>query len=196
MSYLKSEPVNLSNSKILWNNAFLTPNDFWFFNNEIWHFWARILKNYCHIWNHYPQICLFAKFHKKTKMPKFGAKSAWFGYFGVGIWKQYCHIWNQDPGIYLTAKFDQKTKMSKFGTKNALFGYFWPKMPYLGIFWEKFKKYHCHIWNQHPQICRFSKIHEKTKIPKFGTKMPDLSILGLEFESNIVIFEISSLEFM
>ena len=71
-------------------------------------------------------------------MPKFGAKSAWFGYFGVGIWKQYCHIWNQHPGIYLTAKFDQKTKMSKFGTKNALFGYFRPKMPYLDIFEEQF----------------------------------------------------------
>ena len=68
------------------------------------YFWARIWKQFCHIWNPHPQICLFAKFHKKTKMPNFGTKNAWFGYFGAGVWKQYCHIWNQHPGIYLTAK--------------------------------------------------------------------------------------------
>ena len=93
-------------------------------------------KNYCHIWNQHPQMCLFAKFHqkKKTKMPTFGTKNAWFGYFWTGIWKQFCHIWNQHPRICLLAKFRGKTKMPKFGTKNALFGYFWPKMPCLDIF--------------------------------------------------------------
>ena len=33
-------------------------------------------------------------------------------------------------------------------------------------------------------------------MPKFGTKMSDLGILELEFENNIVIFEISTLEFV
>ena len=97
-------------------------------------FGPEFLKNYCHIWNQHPQICLFAKFHGKTKMPRFGTKNAWFGYFGAGIWKQYCHIWNQHPRICLIAKFRGKTKMPKFGTRNALFEYFWVKMPYLGIF--------------------------------------------------------------
>ena len=31
---------------------------------------------------------------------------------------------------------------------------------------------------------------------KFRTKMADLGIFGLEFENNIVIFEISTLEFV
>ena len=34
------------------------------------------------------------------------------------------------------------------------------------------------------------------KIPKFGTKMPDLGIFGLEFENNFVIFEIRTLKFV
>ena len=33
-------------------------------------------------------------------------------------------------------------------------------------------------------------------MPKFRTKMPDLCIFGLEFKNNIVIFEISTLEFV
>ena len=34
----------------------------------IWVFLGKnVLKNYCHIWNQHPQICLFAKFHEKTK---------------------------------------------------------------------------------------------------------------------------------
>ena len=91
----------------------------------IWVFLGKnVLKNYCHIWNQHPQICLFAKFHEKTKMPKFGTKNAWFMYFWAGIWKQYCHIWNQHPQICLIAKFCENTKRAKFGTKNNLFGYF------------------------------------------------------------------------
>ena len=35
----------------------------------------------------HPQICLFAKFHRKTKMPKFGTKNALFGYFWARILK-------------------------------------------------------------------------------------------------------------
>ena len=42
----------------------------------------------------------------------------------------------------------------------------------------------------------FAKFHEKTKMPKFGIKMADLGVFGLEFENNIVIFQFSSLEFV
>ena len=99
------------------------------------------LKNYCHIWNQHPQICPFAKFHGRTKMPKFGTKNAWFWYFWPGVWKEYCHIWNQNLRICLLAKFCEETKMFKFGAKNVLFEYFWPKMPYLDVFGpECFKK--------------------------------------------------------
>ena len=101
-------------------------------------FGQEFLKKYCEIWNQHPQICVFATFDRKAKMPEFETKNAWFGYFGAGIWKQYCHIWNQHSGICLTAKFREKTKMPKFGTKNALFGCFWPKMPYLDIYGLEF----------------------------------------------------------
>ena len=66
------------------------------------------LKYNSHIWNQHPQICLFAKFHEKTIIPKFGTDNVWFMYFWAGIWKQYCHIWNPHPQICLIAKFCKK----------------------------------------------------------------------------------------
>ena len=50
--------------------------------------------------------------------------------------------------------------MLKFETKNALFGCFEARI---------FKNY-CHISNQHPRICQFTKVREKLKMLKFGTK--------------------------
>ena len=58
---------------------------FWKKNALFRCFWARILKNYCHIWYPHPQICLFAKFCEKTKMPKLGTKNVLFGYFWARI---------------------------------------------------------------------------------------------------------------
>ena len=45
------------------------------------YFLARILKNYCHIWNQHIQINEIAKFCEETKMPKFETKNVLFGYF-------------------------------------------------------------------------------------------------------------------
>ena len=103
---------------------------FWYFWPKMFHlgiFGREFEKYYCHIGNQHPQVCLFSKFQKITKMPKFRTKSSWFEYFWAGIWKTYCHIWNQHPQICLIAKFGGKTKMPKFGIKNALFGYFLAK---------------------------------------------------------------------
>ena len=33
------------------------------------YFWARILKNHSHISNQHPEICIFTKFCKETKVP-------------------------------------------------------------------------------------------------------------------------------
>ena len=76
-------------------------------------------------------------------------------------------------------------KILKFGIKNTLFGYFWA-----GI-----SKSYRHIWNQHSQICIIAKFGAKTKILKFGTKNTLNGYFGGAIENNIVIFEISSLEF-
>ena len=45
------------------------------------YFWARILRNCCHVWNQHLRISVIAKFCEETKMPKFGTKNATLGYF-------------------------------------------------------------------------------------------------------------------
>ena len=93
------------------------------------YFWVRILKNYCHIWNQYPRICLIAKYHKKrNKTKKIETKIALFGHFWARILKKYCHIWHQHPRICPKAKFCKKRHLSNFGTINPLFGYFWARI--------------------------------------------------------------------
>ena len=59
-------------------------------------------------------------------------------------------------------------------------------MPYLGIFGLKFKINVTHIWNQYPQIYLIAKCCEKTRTRTFG----------LEVQKTIVIFRISTLEFV
>ena len=126
------------------------------------------------------------KIHEKTKMPKFGTKNALFGYFWARIFKTFCHIWNQHPRICQIAKFRKKMKMSNFGTKNALFEYFGA-----GIY----RKY-CDISNEHSRICLIAKFGEKWHFLNLEPKMPYLSIFRLELQKNILIFEISTLEFL
>ena len=50
-------------------------------------------------------------------------------------------------------------------------------------FWAGIWKYYCHIWNQCSRICLVAKFGAKIEILKFGTKMSDLGIFGLEFEN-------------
>ena len=89
------------------------------------YFWARHLKNLCHIWNQHSQISLIAKFHEKSKLLKSGTQNTLFGYFWPWILRNYCYIWSQQTQICLITKFSEGTKLPKFGTRNALFGYFW-----------------------------------------------------------------------
>ena len=121
----------------------------WDQNALFGYFWARILKNDCHIWNQHPRICLIAKFCEKTKMSKFGTKSALFGYFWGSILENYCLIPNRHLRICLIAKFFEETEMAKLANKIAIFGYFKPKMYLVEFssiellslqnFWEKNK---------------------------------------------------------
>ena len=76
--------------------------------------------------------------------------------------------------------------MPKLGTKDALFGYFWAEI----------RKQYCHIRKQHPRICLIAKFCEIMKMLKLGPKIPYLGIFGMEFENNIVIFDISTLKFV
>ena len=74
------------------------------------------------------QICQIVSFDKKIKMPKFGTKIAWFGYFCARILKKYCYILNQHHQICIIAKCYKRAKSPKFGFKDALYGYFSAKI--------------------------------------------------------------------
>ena len=87
-------------------------------------FGVELKKNLCEIWNHHPWICLIAKYREIMKIPKFGTKSALFGYFLARTLKNYCHNWNQHLRISVIVKFCEETKMLKFRNKNALLGIF------------------------------------------------------------------------
>ena len=91
------------------------------------YFWNAIWKQYCHIWNQHPRICLIAKFCERMSKfcLNFGLKLHYFGIFGLEFKGKCCHIWNQHPRICLIAKFYVETKMPKFCSRNALFLYFW-----------------------------------------------------------------------
>ena len=104
------------------------------------YFWAWLSKNFCHISNQHPQICLFAKFHKKARMPKFEIKISYFGIFGLQIY--FSDIWNQGTKFCLIAKFWEKTKMRKciILLKNKKCLHLGPKIGDLGIFGMEFEK--------------------------------------------------------
>ena len=113
----------------------------------------------------------------------------YLGIFGLEF-KNICHILKQHLRICLIAKFCEIMKMAKFETKKALRRYFCARV----------LKNFCHVWNQQPQICLTTKFREKTKIPKFGTKNGWFGYFDQNYliwvKKYIVIFEISSLEFV
>ena len=71
-----------------------------------WYFGAGILKQYCHISNPHPQICLNTRFCEKTKIPKFGTQNALSWSFWARVLKNYYHIWNQYSQICLKQVFN------------------------------------------------------------------------------------------
>ena len=176
LSYLKSASSNLFCCKVWCKNK----NSYiWDPKCLIWVFLGWNLKTILsYLKPEFPksnvmhsQICLIAKFHEKTKMPKFGTKNALFGYFWVRILKNYCHIWNQHPRIRIITKFGEKMKFPKFETKNALHEYFYARI---------LKNWY-HIWNQHHRICLIANFQKKQKYPNLGPKMPYLGTFGLGF---------------
>ena len=130
------------------------------------------------------------------KMPNFGTKNALFGYFCTRVFKNYCYIWNQYLRICLIAKFCEETKVPKFGTKNTLLGCFWQKRLIWVFLGENFKKTFVIFENSSLKLIYLQNFTEKQKCLNLGPEMPDLGNFGQEFENNIVIFEISTLEFV
>ena len=51
-------------------------------NTLFWYFWSGILRNYCHIQNQRPGICIIANFCAGIQMPKFGTKNSLLAILG------------------------------------------------------------------------------------------------------------------
>ena len=79
----------------------------------------------------------------------------------------------------------RKRKMPKFETKNAV----------LKIFHQNFLIWVCLGWNL-KTILSYLKSAPSTKVLKFATKKALFAYFGLEFEKSVIIFEISTLEFV
>ena len=117
---------------------------------------------------------------KKTKMLKFGTKNALFEYFwpkmlylgilGRILTKLLSYLKSSTRKFVYLQNLTKKQKCLNLG----------PKMPYLGIFYQK-----CLVWVflgynfkrtiaifeiSNPSICLIAKCHELIKMPKFGTK--------------------------
>ena len=84
-----------------------------------------MLKNYCHIYNQRPSICVIAKFRAKTRIPKFGTKKVLFGSFGQQFRKTIVLFATSALEFALLQSLVQKIKILISGTKNARFPYFW-----------------------------------------------------------------------
>ena len=105
LPYLIPSPLNLSNCKLYTKTKM---PKFGTENALFGYFSCRSSKHYCLIWNQHRQLCLFAEFFKKTKMP--GIKNELLCYFWVRILKNYCHIRNQHPHIFPSYKTSSKIK--------------------------------------------------------------------------------------
>ena len=148
-------------------------------NTLVGYFWAGTWKQYYYIWDQQHQICLIAKFREKAKISKFGSKNAMnknalmiiltknvlLGYFWAWIWKRHVVICEISVLEFaLLQSLVQKFKSLNL-TPKCLFWVFY-------LFWSGIWKQYSHIWNQHPRICLIVKIRKKTKVSKFGLKMP------------------------
>ena len=115
--------------------------------------WAGMLKNYCHICNQRPPICLIVKFRRRIRILKFGTKNVLFGCSGQQFWETIFIFEISGLEFALLQSLAQKIKILKVGTcqicKSARFAYFRAGM-----------------WNQHPRICLVVKFGAKTKIVK------------------------------
>ena len=139
------------------------------------------LKKYCHIESQHPRICLLVKFSKKAKMPIFGTKNALFGY----LWAKF----EINPFEFFKPTLNRKI----LGKKVPYFGIFNQKCPFW-VFWDlNLKELSSYFILE---FVLLQSLVQKLKSLKMRSKMDDTGIFISEFEKNIVIIKISSLEFV
>ena len=69
-------------------------------------------------------------------------------------------------------------------------------MPYLEYFWARISKLLSYLKLASSNLSNCIISGKKQKCLNLGPKMPYLSIFGIEFQKTIVIFEISTVEFV
>ena len=84
-------------------------------------------------------------------------KNLWFSIFWWWTVIKVLPYLKSPPSTLSLCKNSGKDKNAQIWDQKCLFWMFWT-----GI-WKKC----CHIWNRHPQICLFAKLHEKAKMSKF-----------------------------
>ena len=100
-------------------------------NTRFPYFGAGISKYYCHIWNQSPRICLAVKFGAKTKILKFGSKNTCLGIFGLELKIILPYLKSATLNLSNSRILWKKQKCLNLE----------PKMPHLGIFYQK-----CLVW--------------------------------------------------
>ena len=149
------------------------------------YFLVRILKYYCHIWNQHHRICKTAKFGEKNENSQISDQKCLILVFCAGLWEQYSRILNQHPRIFLIWKFREIMKMHKFGNENALFTYFWGRI---------LKKLLSYFISAPSNSLNCKILWKLWKCLDLALIMLYLGIFGLEFQSNILIFQISTIK--
>ena len=115
----------------------------------------------CGILHQHPQIFLETKFQPKTKILKFGTKTALIGYFWLEFQKSNVVFEISILEFVNMLIFMQKQENFKLGSK----------IPYLGTCGLQFNKNYYQIFNQHPRIWQNLKFHPKQKNIFLGPKM-------------------------
>ena len=128
---------------------------------------------YCGILYQHPQSFRNTKFRPKIKIRKFGTKIAVIGCFGLKFQKT-----NVVFEISILA-FVNKQNFIQKQRKTVNLG---PKIPYLGIFGQQFRKNYFQIFNQHRRICETVKFHPKQKKNILGAKNALFAFLGWNIE--------------
>lgn len=123
-------------------------------------------------------------FMLKEKTLNLGLMTTYLLNFWHLISKNHCHIWNKYSRNFQNSKFYSKTKKMR------------QKISYLCIFNFLIWSHYCLIRCQHPRIFQNPKFYFKKKTLNLEPKLLYLSIFKQEFENNIAIFEIKTLDFV
>ena len=153
-------------------------------NTLFGYFEAGIWKEICLIWVQHLRLCLIGKFQETTTC------LIW-EFLSWNLKKQCSHSSNKHPWYFILKKVCEKMKMPKFGTKKSA--------PTNSHFICVFLGWNLKTILSYLKSASWNLSNRKNsgkKCLSLGTKIRFSGIFGMKFENNVVIFEISTLEFV